>query len=152
MHAKVLFRGGPLFDLPGPEALAVSSGLITAIGSSSDLAGLIRPATRVVELRGRPLLPGFVDAHTHLDGYAQARQQLDLEGVQSLAEVARLVAERAAGLPTGAWILGRGWLRDGLERWPTAADLDPVSGSHPVALASHDVHALWVNSPALELA
>jgi predicted amidohydrolase YtcJ len=152
VKADVLLRGGPIFGVPDADALAVAGHRILAVGRADDLEPLAGAETRVVDLLGRPLLPGFVDAHVHLDAYAQSRSQLDVGQATGLAEIARLVAARAAILPEGVWILGRGWLRDRLERWPTAADLDGASPRHPVALSSRDSHALWVNSAALEAA
>jgi predicted amidohydrolase YtcJ len=152
MNADLIFQGGPIFDQPGRDALAVANGRILAVGRSGELENLVGPFTESIDLRGRPLLPGFIDAHTHLDHYARARAQLALEGVAPIGAVGQLVRERAATLEPGAWILGRGWQADRLGRWPTATDLDPFSPAHPVALTSHDAHAVWVNSLALRRA
>jgi predicted amidohydrolase YtcJ len=152
LTADFLFRGGPLFDAPDFDALAVAAGRILAVGRWYELEALVGANTRVVELGGRPLLPGFVDAHAHLEAYAHSRSQLSLEGVTSMADAVRRAGERAASLPIGSWIVGRGWSPDRLGRWPVKTDLGSVAPRHPVALASHDSHALWVNSLALELA
>ncbi|MDE3230444.1 MAG: amidohydrolase, partial [Chloroflexota bacterium] len=98
--------------------------------------------------------PGLTDAHTHLLGYAQGRLEVELRETHSEDEAVALVKARAATLPAGAWIIGHSWDKNQWrpERFPSNASLDAVVPDHPVALASHDYHSLWVNSAALRLA
>jgi predicted amidohydrolase YtcJ len=102
-----------------------------------------------LDLRGRAIVPGFVDAHVHFGSFAISRQQVDLDSSDSLEE--GLASLRAAGerLSPGTWLRGRGWDRNRWGRLPTASDLDSAVGSRPAALSSHDGHALWLNSAAL---
>jgi predicted amidohydrolase YtcJ len=135
----------------GDSAVAVAGGTILAAGARDDIITLAGPGTDVVDLAGAHLLPGLRDAHAHLVLTGLARRRIDLRGL-SLAEVRDTVARRAKELPPGTWVEGAGFNLDdlGIDRQPGAADLDPVTPFHPVRLASHDLHAIWVNRQALE--
>lgn len=136
----------------GPvRAMAVRDGIIVAIGGDEvlDLRG---SATEMVDLGSRCLLPGFIDSHIHPVTGGLARQQCDLSGVHSMKEYRALIAEYAAR-HNGPWIEGAGWYGDIFEGgFPTKGLLDEIVSDRPAALASHDVHSLWVNSHALEIA
>ena len=107
-----------------------------------------------IDLGGRAVVPGLVDAHGHLMHLARLRLTLDVAGLPSEAACAERVALRAASAPTGEWIAGRGWDQN---RWPgaqfpTRASLDRAAPRHPVALVRIDGHAIWANSAALRVA
>jgi predicted amidohydrolase YtcJ len=107
-----------------------------------------------IDLGGRPVLPGLVDAHGHLMHLARLRLALNVAGLLSEAACAERVAARAAKAPSGQWIAGRGWDQN---RWPgtsfpTRASLDRAAPHHPVALVRVDGHAIWANSAALRAA
>ncbi|HYN46404.1 MAG TPA: amidohydrolase [Allosphingosinicella sp.] len=112
-----------------------------------------RPArTRyLIEGRGRTLLPGLIDGHGHVMGLGMGALLLDLSDTNSLAEAQARIAQYAAANPTPRWIIGRGWNQErwGLGRFPTAADLDAVTGDRPVWLERVDGHAGWANSAAM---
>ncbi|MBF6591869.1 MAG: amidohydrolase family protein, partial [Ktedonobacterales bacterium] len=137
-------------------ALAVdrSSGRIVAVGDDAEIRALAGPLTETLDLRGRTVLPGLIDAHTHLLGYAQARLDVNLRGITSEDAAVERVRERATRTPPGTWIFGRSWDKAVWpgERFPTKASLDAAIPHHPVALSSHDFHSLWVNSEALRRA
>lgn len=141
---------------PLASAMAIDrgSGRILAIGDTADMRDYAGPLTDTIDLRGRTALPGFIDAHTHLQYYAQGRLEVDLRETRSEDEAVALVKARAAITPPGTWITGHAWDKNNwaVERFPTRASLDSVSPDHPVALNSHDYHSLWVNSAALRLA
>lgn len=101
--------------------------------------------------RGRTLIPGLIDAHGHVMGLGMGALQLDLSDTRSLAEAQARIAQYAAANPTPRWIVGRGWNQErwGLGRFPTAADLDGVTGDRPVWLERVDGHAGWANSAAM---
>ncbi|MCA9671480.1 MAG: amidohydrolase [Myxococcales bacterium] len=139
-------------------ALAIGNGRVLAVGSRAAIAAHIGAGTRVVDLGGRFVAPGFHDAHMHLQSAGDALARLDLSGLRSLDDVLAKVRAAVAKRPAGAWIVGRGWdqtLWKGWHpaqkdaRWPTRADLDRVAPRHPVALARIDGHVLWLNSAAL---
>ncbi len=140
-------------DQPRADAIAVdrSSGRILAIGDTPAIRAHAGPLTDTLDLRGRTVLPGFIDAHTHLMSYAQSRLDVNLRGVGSEEEAVELVRARSEQLPPGAWVFGQSWDKNAWpeQRFPTRASLDAAVPGHPVALASYDHHSLWVNSEAL---
>src|SRR3954471_12840603 len=91
------------------RAMAVRDGKVVAAGSDAQVPALAGPATRVVDLAGRLVTPGFNDAHIHVPAGGGALLTVDLGGVTSLAEMERRVREAAAHTEPGEWILGRGW-------------------------------------------
>ncbi len=114
-------------------------------------AGAALPRGRRVALKGRTLLPGLIDAHGHVMSLGERALAVDLSATTSLA--AAQAAVKAAPAGTG-WIRGGGWNQErwNLGRFPTAAELDAVTGSRPTILRRIDGHAIWVNSAALRLA
>ena len=109
---------------------------------------------REIDLGGRAVLPGLVDAHGHLMYLARHRLTLDVTGLPSEAACAERAAGRAASTRAGEWITGRGWDQNRWpgERFPTRASLDRAVPRHPVALVRVDGHATWVNTAALRAA
>jgi predicted amidohydrolase YtcJ len=106
------------------------------------------------DMKGRVLLPGMIDAHGHVTDLGFAALTLDLSDTRSLEEAKAKIARYAADNPERKWILGRGWNQEawGLGRFPTAADLDAVTGDRPAWLARADGHAGWANTRAMTLA
>jgi len=102
--------------------------------------------------KGKNLIPGFVDAHGHVMGLGFAALVLDLSGTNSLAEAQAAIAKYAEEYPNRPWIIGRGWNQEkwGLNRFPTAAELDVVVSDRPVWMERVDGHAGWANSAADE--
>jgi len=141
---------------PHATALAIdrSSGRILAVGDDAEIRSLVGPLTDTIDLGGRTVLPGFIDAHTHLAGYAETRLNVDLRHIPSEDAAVAKVRERAATLPPGTWIYGQSWDVNEWpgQRFPTKASLDAAVPEHPVMLSSHDFHSIWVNSAALRLA
>jgi len=165
LYADLLFTGGRVYTAdpahPWAEAVAVRGGHILAVGRTSELAELRGPATEVVNLAGKLLLPGFTESHVHFIELALRATQVDVTAARSSAEVADLVRARLGDLsaPRGpdradAWIRGGGW---NANAWTDAATphrtiLDAVAPETPVALDSKELHAVWVNSAALRRA
>ncbi len=107
-----------------------------------------------VDGKGRVLVPGMIDAHGHVMDTGFARMTLDLSTARSLDEALSRVAAWAAAHPDAPWILGGGWNQAqwGMDRMPTAAELDEVTGGKPAWLTRIDGHAGWANSAALAAA
>jgi predicted amidohydrolase YtcJ len=137
---------------PQVEAIAVSAGRIVAVGSKSDVETLAAKATRIIKISGVGL-PGFADAHIHVEGIGELLETLNLQGLTKAQTLAR-VAEAARSAPPGGWILGGGWDQGFWQpaTFPTAEELDAVSRDHPVSLDRVDGHSIWVNSKVLALA
>jgi len=135
------------------QALAVRAGRFVAIGTSREIGDLIGPRSRVIELAGRMVLPGFQDAHVHplTGGLARLRCELhERRGLETYLEIVRAYAESH---PDEPWIRGDGWhMADFPGGTPRREDLDRVVPDRPVYLRNRDVHGAWVNTLALELA
>jgi len=137
---------------PRAEAIAVSAGRIVAVGSKAEVEALANKGTRKITISG-VVVPGFADAHTHPEAIGVQLETLDLRGL-SKAEILTKVAEAVHSAPPGGWITGMGW-DQGFWRpavFPTAKELETVSGDHPVILDRIDGHSTWVNSKVLALA
>ena len=139
---------------PIAQAFAVRAGRIAFVGSASEAMALKGPQTRVLDLAGRAVYPGFVDAHVHLTGLGQALRIVDLSGARSYEEVVARVAARAREVRPGEWIRGRGWNQTlwADTRFPTHEALSRAVPDNPVVLTRQDGHALLANAKAIELA
>ncbi len=104
--------------------------------------------------KGRTLIPGFFDAHGHVMGMGFGALTLDLSETKTLAEALAKIAQYAADNPSRQWIIGNGWNQEvwGLDRFPTAAELDAAVPDRPVFLSRVDGHAAWVNGAAMTAA
>ncbi len=137
------------------EALAARGGAIVGLGSSAEIeARFLGPDTRVLDVRGRTVLPGLIDAHAHVLGLGEALRELDLVGTTSPEQIAARVREAVAGRPAGAWIVGQGWdQNDWSEKaFPTHAVLDSAAPRNPLVLGRVDGHAVWASASALAAA
>ncbi|HEV7591285.1 MAG TPA: amidohydrolase [Longimicrobium sp.] len=141
------------------RAMAVRDGKVVAAGSDAEARALAGPGTRIVDLAGRLVTPGFNDAHVHIAEGGGALLEADLTGATSLAEIERRVREAASKAAPGAWIQGRGWDQTRLPAaelgpggWPTREVLDRAAPANPVVLSRVDGHTSWVNSAALRIA
>lgn len=158
--ADLIFTGGRVHTVDGAdhvaEALAVAGDRILFAGSDAEVRAVARPHARRVELRGRSLLPGFIDAHCHFVWLGGAEDEIDCKapGMESIPALVEAVRRRAATLPPGTWIRGRGYDQRRLveRRHPNRFDFDPVSPLHPVIFTRTCGHICAVNSHAMELA
>jgi predicted amidohydrolase YtcJ len=138
--------------LPEAQALAVTAGRITAIGSEAHVERSAGSNTRRVDVPG-VALPGLADGHVHIAALGEQLEMLNLRGL-SKNEILSQVADLAAKTPIGEWIHGRGWDQGFWKPavFPNAAELDAIAPRHPVVLTRIDGHSVWVNSVALEAA
>jgi predicted amidohydrolase YtcJ len=139
---------------PVAEAMAVRGGRVVFVGSDRGADALVGPRTRVLDLDGRTVIPGMVDAHAHLLGLGQSLRSVDLVGTTSYEEVVARVVARAREAPAGTWITGRGWDQNdwGDTRFPTHEALSRAVPNHPVFLVRVDGHAALANERAMALA
>jgi len=153
----VLYVNGRIYTMDGKmnvaEALATRGGRIVAIGAQNDLQDRVR-AKQVVDLEGKTVLPGFIDAHAHLMSLGVAKLTVDLVGALSETAVAGLVEQRIRKSEPGQWVRGRGWDQNlwSTKRFPTHQVLDKIAPNNPVYLVRIDGHAAWINKKALEIA
>jgi hypothetical protein len=149
----LVLRGGEVVTLdparPRAKEVAIRGDRIVAVGEPQEIAPLVGPKTRIVEMGGGLVVPGLVDAHAHLVGLGVSLARVDLRNCES----AQACAERAAK-GSGAWVLGRGWDQNRFpdKAFPTRAALDRALGDRPAWLTRIDGHAGWANSLALERA
>ncbi len=156
----ILFLNANIYTMdarqPRAQAMAIDtiSGRILAVGDNDEVRRIGDRHAEQVDLRGKTLLPGFIDAHIHLIYAAYRSYYIDAETCSSEDEVANLVRQRATQTPAGQWIRGGQWNKNVWpgQQFPTKASLDSAAPEHPVALASKDGHVLWVNSLALQRA
>ena len=151
----VIWTGSPAS--PWAQALWVEDGIIRAVGSNREVLDELPQGTQLQSAEGAFICPGLVDAHAHLLSFGLQLQRVDLVGAVSLdASLSRIssvaVAMDAAEQP--GWLRGRGWDQNDWPHqvFPTAADLDRVTGDRPAVFERIDGHAVWVNSAALEKA
>lgn len=141
-------------DIVQFSALAFDDkGRITAVGTAQEVAARA-PKAKHVDLKGRTVLPGLIDAHGHVFGLGEMLTQLDLSGTTSLQQALEAIKAYSGANPQGAWLRGRGWNQENwkLGRFPTAKELDTIVADRPVWLERVDGHAGWANSRALALA
>jgi predicted amidohydrolase YtcJ len=139
---------------PGVSAMAVRDGKIAFTGSVREAMALKGAQTRVLDLGGRTVIPGMVDAHAHLLGLGQALRTVSLVGAKSFDEVIARVVARAKDVPAGQWMVGRGWDQNdwGDTRFPTHEALTRALPNHPVYLTRVDGHAGLANAAAMRVA
>ncbi len=135
---------------PHATAVALAGDTIIAVGSDADVRKLAGATTRQVDLAGKTVTPGLIDAHCHLYGLGVNLEGVSVRKLASEAEAVQVVVEAARSLPVGEWLAGRGWdqnLWQG-QQFPTKRTLDAIR-DRPVVLRRIDGHASWVNSQAL---
>ena len=136
------------------QAVAVRGDRIEATGTDKEILRLKGPNTKVMDLAGHFLMPGFNDAHLHLASAGLQKLNLDLTGVKSLDEFRDRLRERVQKTAPGEWIVGGGWDETlwTFHELPSRVDLDEITTDHPVYLERVDGHIAVVNSAALEQA
>jgi len=139
---------------PVSQALAVDCGKILALGSDADMLSLAGPDTKMIDLNGRLVVPGFIDSHIHFYEWSLKRQNLKLDDLTNLEELLDRVREDAHTKPPQEWIMGQGWNETDWTdpRMPTREMLDLAAPDHPVLLWRCDLHLAAANSAALRLA
>jgi len=157
MNADLILLHGVIHTLAEPArvtALAVAGERIAAVGNDDVIRSLAGSHTQVIDLRGRTVVPGLIDAHVHLAWYGLSLAMVNLDGATSLEECLQRLARQAAASVGVGWIRGNGWNH---HAWPNPVfpdrhALDRVVPDRPVILKRKDGHSIWVNTPALTLA
>ncbi len=160
LHGKI-WTGEPVTQ-PGPnegfgpliEALAIAHGRFLAGGTTDEIRAYVGPYTRVIDLKGRLAVPGFIDSHTHFLSGGFELLKVDFKDARDEAEFLARLARTAKAVPTGQWITGGNWDE---QAWPSAELptrwlIDPVTPNHPVFISRYDGHSALANSLALKLA
>jgi len=140
--------------MPMAQAVATGKGRILAVGSDHEVLRLAGAETERIDLNGRLLTPGLMDAHIHFYEWALKRQGVKLDDLTSLEALLERIGRAAGKHPPDQWIMGQGWNEtDWSEpRMPTREALDRAVPNHPVLLWRCDLHLAAANSKALKLA
>jgi predicted amidohydrolase YtcJ len=139
---------------PRAEMVAIRDDRILAVGRNQDRKAYERKRARVIDCRGRTVLPGFIDVHCHVRALAESYAILNLEprtGVRSISDIEEKIKQFSLERPSGAWIRGRGYNEFylGEKRHPNRWDLDRAAPDHPVKLTQRTGVAHVLNSVAL---
>lgn len=138
----------------GADALAVSGGLIAAVGASADIRAMAGPDTRVIDAKGGTVLPGFIDSHVHLFGGSVELSCLDLMGVKGVEALGAAIRPYAAANPEDRIVFAvqADYAIVSDARTPTRRDLDAACPDRPFAMFAPDHHTIWANTAALKMA
>lgn len=156
MAGTTILTNGRIYTMdstrPRAGALAIRDGRILAVGEEDEISAPADGGERI-DLGGRCVTPGLVDAHVHFQHFSLSLQNVNFDGAATREEVLRRIADFARKRPSG-WVQGWGWSQ---EVWPdlafpTSAELDAVVRDRPVYLLHKSGHAAWVNSLALSMA
>ncbi len=139
---------------PVVEAFAVRGGRVAFVGNARGALSLKGPQTRVLDLGGRTVIPGMVDAHGHVAGLGSSLAIVDLTGASSYDEIVARMAAKAKTVAPGVWVTGRGWDQNRWAdtRFPTHEKLSAAVPDNPVLLERVDGHASLANKKAMEIA
>jgi predicted amidohydrolase YtcJ len=144
---------------PEAQAVAVVGDRIADVGSTADIKRHAGPNTQVIDLKGRLVIPGFIEGHGHFGGVGEAQLNLNLMNVKSWDEIVSMVEQEVKKSKPGQWIIGRGWHQEkwtsppqpNVEGFPTHASLSRVSPDNPVILTHASGHASFANAKAMEI-
>ena len=163
-NADLVILGGKVYTVNGTnqvaEAVAVEDDKITFVGSRADAEKFIGDKTKVIDLEGKILTPGFIEGHAHLMSVGYNELELDLSQIRSYDEMIDKVREAVRKSSPGEWILGRGWHQDKwsvkpegmVKGFPVHKKLSEVSPDNPVFLEHASGHAALANAKAMEVA
>lgn len=152
----MIFWGGEIYtaddNQPMVEAVVTRDGRILYAGDEAQAQSYLGEQTRIVDLNGGAMYPGFTDSHVHVLGVGSRERTLNLDSVTSIEDLVARVAASVGEADSGAVVFGRGWIETHWPegRFPNRDDLDTVSPDNPVILVRADGHALVANSAALE--
>lgn len=162
--ADLVLRGGTILTLddacPEATAFAIQADKIAAIGAEKDIAPLVGPNTKIIDLAGRFAMPGFIEGHGHFFSLGDSKRKLDLTQATTWQNIIDLVAAQVKKTPPGQWIVGRGWHQGkwksvpdpNVQSYPVHDALSSVSPDHPVLLTHGTGHMTFANAKAMELA
>jgi predicted amidohydrolase YtcJ len=136
------------------EAIAVRADKIIFVGDAKSAESYKGPSTKVIDAKGKLVLPGFTDCHVHFMSGSLGLTQVDLTGANTIEEIQKRVKDYAAAHPTLPWVTGMGWQYPtfGATALPNKKILDDVLADRPVYLVAYDGHSSWANSKALAMA
>jgi predicted amidohydrolase YtcJ len=158
IHNGTIYTVDPSRPLAG--AVATKAGKILFVGSMEEAGSFRGNQTKMIDLQGSTMTPGFIEGHAHFMGVGQSKLSLDLMPTTSYEELIQLVAAKVQTVESGEWITGRGWHQDKwdsisapiVQGFPTHHALSAVSPDNPVFLKHASGHAALANARAMEIA
>ena len=154
VYTGVVHPSSSLGSSKRAEAIALHGDRILAVGERAEIMKRKGPETKVVDLDGHFVMPGFNDAHMHLASAGLEKMNVNMVGVKTLDEFRERLLAKVESAVSGEWVVGAGWDETlwPVKVLPTRWDLDEVSGNHPVYLGRVDGHIAVANTRALQLA
>ena len=154
--ADIVFTGGKVYTVdekqPWAEAVAVKENKLVFVGSAAEVKQHIGDETKVIDCKGKTVMPGFVSAHDHLIASSWTALGVNLYDAKDKAATLKLIKEYVDAHPDEKVIRGVGWVADKLGGPPTAKDLDTVVPDRPAILLDFTIHDAWLNTTALKAA
>jgi predicted amidohydrolase YtcJ len=156
--ADLVLNNGKIYtanpDQPTAHAIAIKGNQIIAVNNNGKIDRFIGPKTRVIDVEGMFVCPGFNDAHFHLFSGYKSIYDINLTNVQSVRDIQRQILKGVRKLPPGTWLVGRGWDQNLLPggKWPSRRNLDVIAPHVPIFLLRICGHVAVVNSKALQIA
>ncbi len=134
------------------NAFAVKDSKFIAVGNTDEILSMSGESTRVIDVNGNTVVPGFIDSHTHLSSGAKIVTGINLSEIREKAVWLEMIKERVKTMEPGEWLLGGRWDYTFENKgYPTRWELDKVAPDNPVALSDIDGHSMWINTMAMEL-
>ncbi|MCC3860149.1 amidohydrolase [Pseudemcibacter aquimaris] len=156
--ADIVLTNGTVYTVndnnPSAEAIAIKDSKFIYVGDNGGAERYACGDANVIDLAGKAVYPGFIESHGHISGVGFREVNLNLQGINSLAEMLAAVKEYADANPDQPWIVGRGWIEKVWpeKRFPTRQDLDEIVPDRPVYLTRADGHASVINTVAMNMA
>ena len=155
--AEIILQNAAIYTMDDArswaDAVAVGGGKILYVGTVAGAQKLKGPESKVIDLSGRMVLPGFQDSHVHLISGGIELELCNLNGLATKEEIFKKIQDYAAQNPSKSWVVGGGWdLTVFPDANPLKEDLDRLVPDRPAYITSADGHSSWVNSKALEIA
>ena len=158
LTADMVFLNGKIITMDEgfsiAQAVAIKDEKFLAVGTDEEIRPLIGKHTKVLNLSGKTVVPGFMDSHIHMKWTGLNLDKINLRGISSIEDVLKAIKKKVKETPEGQWIQGFGWDEGYFKerRYPTRWDLDTVSPEHPVHLARAYGHIEVVNGKVLKMA
>lgn len=156
--ADIVLTNGNIYTVnennPSAEAIAIKDSKFIYVGDNDGASRYACGEANVIDLAGKAVYPGFIESHGHIAGVGFREVNLNLQGIESLAEMLTAVKEYAEANPDQPWVIGRGWIEKVWpeNRFPTRQDLDAIVPDRPVYLTRADGHASVINTVAMNMA
>jgi len=158
MSADLVLTNGNIITMsssnPRAQAIAVKDNVIIKVGKNREVAPLIDNNTKLIQLKRKTVIPGFIDTHIHVADFGRLLMWIDLNNCKSIKDMQNILKKKIPNISPNKWIIGRGWKDIFFEsnQLPNRYDLDVAAPDNPVAFYHNSGKLCLVNSKALEFA